>query len=307
MSERDAVIPGGCGGACPCGRGGHSEGTGIDRRTFVSAGTLAVVAALLAEACGTGVWDAVAPATFDLGAAGVGVKVANFPGLASIGGIARVDNGTGAPLAVVRTGTSSFTAFSLTCPHQGTTVNIVAGGFKCPNHGATFDATGTWTGGQVTGNLVSYTTTYDAATGVLTIAGTPVNTPTTPTTTTTLVVTLSAFPALATVGGLARVDGGKGTPVALVRTSATAFAAFSMTCPHQGTTIQITGGAFVCPNHGARFSSAGVWTGGQKTSNLSSFAAVYDSTKGTVTVTVAGSSGTGGRAGDDIRIPSDGN
>jgi Rieske Fe-S protein len=141
---------------------------------------------------------------------------------------------------------------------------------------------------------------------MLTIAGTPVNSPTTPTTATTLVVTLSAFPALASVGGLARVDGGKGTPVALVRMSATAFTAFSMTCPHQGTTVQISGGAFVCPNHGARFSSAGVWTGGQKTTNLSTFATVYDSAKGTVTVTVAGSTGTGGRSDDNLRMPDGG-
>ena len=293
MADSDAVAQTGCGGDCPCSGGGR-----VDRKTFVVQGTLAVVAALLADACGTGVWDAVAPQTVNLGA-GVGVKVSNFPALNAVGGIARVDGGVGAPLAVVRTGTSTFTAFSLACPHQGTTVNVTANGFTCPNHGAMFNASGTWTGGQVTGNLVSYTTQYDATTGLLTIAGTPVSTPTTtPTTSSSLVVTLSAFPALATVGGIARVDGGTGTPVALVRTSATAFTALSMTCPHQGTTVQITSGTFYCPNHGARFSATGAWTGGQSTSALTSFATVYDSAKGTVTISITGGTTGGGGRGD---------
>ncbi|HEY0779534.1 MAG TPA: hypothetical protein VGD56_16320 [Gemmatirosa sp.] len=48
-------------------------------------------------------------------------------------------------------------------------VNIVSSGFYCPNHGAEFNATGTWTGGQRTSNLTSYPTSYDPATGTLTI------------------------------------------------------------------------------------------------------------------------------------------
>lgn len=291
MTDATSRSNGGCGAGCPCG-----AMAGMDRRAFISQGTLAIVAAVLAEGCGTGVWDALAPSTFDLGAA-MTVKAANFPALASIGGVARVDGGTGTPIAVVRTASATFAAFSLICPHQGTTVNLTATGFQCPNHGAQFDKSGSWIGGQVTGNLVSYPVTFDAATGILTISGTPANTPSSPTTSTTLVVSLSAFPALATVGAIARVDGGKGTPVALVRTSATSFASFSMTCPHQGTTIQISSGAFVCPNHGARFSSAGVWTGGQKTTNLVAFATKFDSAKGTVTITVAGT--TGATGGDD--------
>ena len=292
MADLDGVASAGCGGSCACGAGG------VDRRTFVAKGTLAVVAALLAEACGTGVWEAVAPTSLNLGT-GVGVKVSNFPALNAVGGIARVDGGTGAPLAVVRTGTATYTAFSLSCPHQGTTVNVTATGFSCPNHGALFNSAGTWTGGQVTGNLVSYTTQYNATTGLLTIAGTPVTTPTTtPTTPSSLVVTLSAFPALATVGGIARVDNGTGTPVALVRTSTTAFTALSMTCPHQGTTVQITSGSFTCPNHGARFASTGAWTGGQSATALPSFATVYDSAKGTVTVSVTGTTTGGGGRGD---------
>ena len=54
-------------------------------------------------------------------------------------------------------------------PHQGGIVNAISGGFQCPIHGATFDQTGNWIGGQRTSNLRSYATSYDSASGVLTI------------------------------------------------------------------------------------------------------------------------------------------
>ena len=73
-----------------------------------------------------------------------------------------------------------------------------------------------------------------------------------------LLVTLSAYSALASTGGIARVDGGSGRPVALVRTGAASFAAYSLVCPHEGYTVNVNGSAFYCPAHGARFSSGGV-------------------------------------------------
>jgi len=100
----------------------------------------------------------------------------------------------------------------------------------------------------------------------------------------TLVVTLSQFAALASVGGVARVDGGHGTPVALVRTDAASFTALSLVCTHEGSTVNLTGAGFLCPNHGARFSSVGVWQGGQVTTNLHSLPASHDAVAGTVTV-----------------------
>lgn len=101
----------------------------------------------------------------------------------------------------------------------------------------------------------------------------------------TLVVTLSQFAALASVGGVARVDGGHGTPVALVRTGAGSFTALSLVCTHEGTTVNITSAGFLCPNHGARFSSVGVWQGGQVTTNLRSLPSTYDAVAGTVSIT----------------------
>ncbi len=101
----------------------------------------------------------------------------------------------------------------------------------------------------------------------------------------TLSVTIANYPALGSVGGIARVDSGQGTPVAAVRTSATTFAAFSLICPHFGCTVGIASGSFACPCHGARFASNGHWTGGQPTGNLSPLNATYDPTAGVLTIT----------------------
>jgi nitrite reductase/ring-hydroxylating ferredoxin subunit len=138
---------------------------GVSRRTFVSAATLATVAAML-EACG-----ASGGATGPGGSGGAfTVTLASFSQLSTVGGIARVDGGTGSPTALVRTGTSSFVALSMICTHEGTTIGISGSGFTCPNHGAKFDSTGAWVSSpQRTTNLTSFTTTFDSAAGTVRI------------------------------------------------------------------------------------------------------------------------------------------
>jgi Rieske Fe-S protein len=101
----------------------------------------------------------------------------------------------------------------------------------------------------------------------------------------TLVIAVSAFPALSAVGGIARVDGGKGSPVAAVRTGDAQYAAFSLVCPHQGATVNISGTGFQCPQHGARFAGDGSWIGGQPTSSLHKLSAAFDSSTGELTIT----------------------
>jgi Rieske Fe-S protein len=135
----------------------------LDRRTFLAESTLAAVATLLA-ACGVG------------GSTGPGsglpltVKVSDYPVLATVGGMARVDTGSGIPVAAVRATETSFAAFSLICPHQGFLVNINGGtSFLCSGHGARFNAAGQWTGGQPTGNLTSLSASFDQVAGTLVI------------------------------------------------------------------------------------------------------------------------------------------
>jgi Rieske Fe-S protein len=122
------------------------------------------VAALLVTGCG-GASDTTGVNT---GPVSLSVQVSGYAALANVGGIAQVDNG-GTPVAAVRTGASTFAAFSLICPHFGCTVGINGSAFLCPCHGARFASSGAWTGGQPTSNLTSLVTSYDATTGVLTI------------------------------------------------------------------------------------------------------------------------------------------
>ncbi len=99
-----------------------------------------------------------------------------------------------------------------------------------------------------------------------------------------LVITPAQYPSLGAVGGIARVDTPDGYPVAVVRMGAQQYAAFSLVCPHQGATVNISGSGFLCPNHGARFASDGTWQGGQHTSNLRSLSATYDAASGELTI-----------------------
>ena len=149
-------------------RGGQSTTAPFDRREFVTRSAIAAVGALLTTACGGG-----STATGPGGGSGsfgtLAVQVSSYPALASVGGIARVDSGQGTPVAAVRTSATTFSAFSLICPHFGCTVGIATGSFACPCHGARFAANGKWTGGQPTNNLSALSASYDSTSGTLTI------------------------------------------------------------------------------------------------------------------------------------------
>ena len=152
-------MDGSCGSKCTCG----GASLGIDRRAFLERSGLAAVAAALA-ACGL---SDVPTAPGSLSNP-ITVTLSQYPTLANVDGIAFV-SANGNPLAIVRTGTSSFVAVSRICPHQGNTINMASFGFLCPGHGAEFDFSGHWIGGQPTNNLTSYPTQYDASTGTLTV------------------------------------------------------------------------------------------------------------------------------------------
>jgi Rieske Fe-S protein len=101
-----------------------------------------------------------------------------------------------------------------------------------------------------------------------------------------VIVPVANHAALADVGGIVRVTETT-TPIALERTGASSFVAYSLICPHEGGTVSVTGGSsvpFVCPNHGAQFNAAGQNVGGQRTSSLHTYAAVYDPATNSVTI-----------------------
>jgi len=101
-----------------------------------------------------------------------------------------------------------------------------------------------------------------------------------------VVVDLVDYPVLADPGGIARISG-VSPPLALVNEGNDVYSAFSLVCPHQGSTLQVTGSRFVCPAHGARFDADGKWTGGQPTSNLRQYRTEFDASAGTVRITSA--------------------
>lgn len=144
-----------------CLQGGWWE-TSLDRRELVTRGTLALAAVMLAG-CGG---DATGPEL----TGSFTVRVADHPALATDGGVALVTGPGNFPVAVVRQG-GSYLAVSRVCTHQGNIVNVNAGagGYLCPGHGARFALDGTWLGGQSTTNLRRLSSSFDAASGLLTI------------------------------------------------------------------------------------------------------------------------------------------
>jgi Rieske Fe-S protein len=130
----------------------------IDRRDFVMRAAAALAAVALAG-CSS---DPTSPSSV----ASTTLKLSDYPALSSVGGVATVSI-SGVPLAIVRTSSTTFAAFSRICPHQGATIDVTSTGFQCPRHGATFDKSGQWIGGQHTSNLVSYPVVYDPSAGTL--------------------------------------------------------------------------------------------------------------------------------------------
>jgi len=164
MDPNESMLNTNCGHACACSHASGDRsvhGAQMKRREFVAYGAAALALAALA-ACGG---DALtSPSTV----ASTSLKLSDLPALSSVGGVATVKIGS-TPIAIVRTGASSFSAFSRICPHQGSTIDVTSTGFHCPNHGATFNASGVWIGGERTGNLTSYPVQHDAAAGTLTV------------------------------------------------------------------------------------------------------------------------------------------
>lgn len=140
----------------------HGACVGCTRRIFLAQGAAALAAVALA-ACGLSD-SPTAPASIT----STTLALSSYPALSSVGGVATLTV-DGTPVAVVRESSTTFAAFSLICPHQGSTVGPVTNGFFCPGHGAQFDLQGQWKGGQPTGNLHSYPATFNAATASVTI------------------------------------------------------------------------------------------------------------------------------------------
>ena len=142
----------------------NCRGTGVNRREFLATSSALAITAVLAACGDDGTASATGPSNVN-----ATVTLADYATLGTVGGIA-VISGTSTPIAVVRATATQYRAFSLKCPHQGTTVAISGAGFRCPNHGATFNASGAWTGGERTNGLFEFTVASNTTAGTLTIS-----------------------------------------------------------------------------------------------------------------------------------------
>ena len=85
-----------------------------------------------------------------------------------------------------------------------------------------------------------------------------------------VVVTVAKVPGLARVGGTVALGSVKGIPVAVVRTGRRTYRALDLRCAHEGETVGKSGGAWLCPRHGSKYSVDGTVTGGPAERSLSS-------------------------------------
>lgn len=108
--------------------------------TALAAGTYTATIAV----SGAGVASRTLTVTLSVAISGLAVTIASWPALANVGGVAgSVGTLNFSSVAVARSSSTSFVAFSLICPHAGTNVQVVNGqSFRCPNHGALWNSSG---------------------------------------------------------------------------------------------------------------------------------------------------------------------
>jgi Rieske Fe-S protein len=115
----------------------------------------------------------------------------------------------------------------------------------------------------------------------------PAGAPVPPVVTTPFVITPANFPALAAVGGAARVSSQPPIALARIAPGPAGLVGYSLECTHAGTTVDLRDDFTLrCPNHGAEFAFDGAYTGGtQRTSSLFRVTVTPDATGATVAIT----------------------
>ena len=67
------------------------------------------------------------------------IRVKDIPKVVGVGSSVQIGKVKGQPVALFRTGPSTFAAFSLLCPHQGVTLTQDESGWVCQAHGSKFE------------------------------------------------------------------------------------------------------------------------------------------------------------------------
>lgn len=158
-----------------------SDFVSLTRRGFVSTAALSLIGGSLLAACGGGGDSVAGPTGGTTAVAAVGATltgnvitltvVAN-PSLATTGGLVLVGRVGQAAVdtLVLNLGDNNFQAYTSICTHEACDVNRFAQGvLVCPCHGSQYDTSGKVVQGPARGALRKYATSFDAATGTVSV------------------------------------------------------------------------------------------------------------------------------------------
>jgi Rieske Fe-S protein len=139
----------------------------LNRREFLAKSAIGAAALAVIEGCGDG---QIGPTAVQLGS-GITIKVADFPGLATVGTIVDI----GKQRALVRTSATTFRGLSMICTHEGCLTEVSDNQLACPCHGSIFRNDGSVLRGPSVANngigpLPNLDATFDAAKGEVTVA-----------------------------------------------------------------------------------------------------------------------------------------
>jgi len=140
----------------------------LNRREFLAKSAAAAAALVVVEGCGDG---QIGPTGVTLGGQGVTVKIADFPGLATVNTVVSISEDR----ALVRTSATTFQGYSKICTHEGCVTEVRNNQYECPCHGSIFSSSGAvlrGPNGQRGGiaPLPTRPTTFNQTAGTVTVA-----------------------------------------------------------------------------------------------------------------------------------------
>jgi cytochrome b6-f complex iron-sulfur subunit len=137
----------------------------VTRREFLAKSAAAAAALVAVEGCGDG----------QIGGPGIApssgttvVTLASTPALANVGTVVSISPDR----ALVRTGATTFAAFSMICTHEGclTEINTQRNRFECPCHQSIFSNAGAVVQGPADRPLETLTAAFNATAGTVTVS-----------------------------------------------------------------------------------------------------------------------------------------
>jgi cytochrome b6-f complex iron-sulfur subunit len=134
----------------------------VNRREFLAKSAAAAAALVVVEGCGDG---QIGPTAAKPVTGTKTVTLSQFPALNNVDVLVDV----GDDRALIRTGPSSFRAFSKICTHEGCTTDVRNNRFECPCHGSIFNKEGAVIRDPARAPLQQLTATFNATNGTVTI------------------------------------------------------------------------------------------------------------------------------------------